>query len=48
MCCTDFSKAFDKVSHKKLIYKLTAYGVRGRMLSWVKAFLKGRRQCESD
>jgi hypothetical protein len=42
---TDFSKAFDKVSHKKLIYKLTAYGVRGRMLSWVEAFLKGRRQC---
>ena len=42
---TDFSKAFDKVSHKKLIHKLKAYGVLGKMLDWVKAFLSGRKQC---
>ena len=42
---TDFEKAFDKVSHKKLIIKLRAYGIRGKLLEWVKGFLKGRRQC---
>ena len=40
----DFSKAFDKVNHEKLIYKLHGYGVRGRTLSWIKAFLNGRSQ----
>lgn len=42
---TDFSKAFDKVSHNKLIYKLERYGVKGSMLKWIKSFLSGRRQC---
>ena len=43
----DFSKAFDKVNHvnhEKLIYKLHGYGVRGRTLSWIKAFLNGWSQ----
>lgn len=40
---TDFEKAFEKVSYKKLIIKLFAYGVRGRMLDWVKDFLSSRR-----
>ena len=40
----DFSKAFDKVNYEKLIYKLHGYGVRGRTLSWIKAFLNGRSQ----
>ena len=35
----DFRKAFDKVAHKKLISKLHFYGIRGKTLSWVKAFL---------
>ena len=42
---TDFSKAFDKVSHRKLLHKLKAYGVQGKMLSWIEAFLSGRKQC---
>jgi hypothetical protein len=42
---TDFAKAFDKVSHRKLIHKLEAYGVKGAMLGWIVAFLKGRKQC---
>ena len=40
----DFSKAFDKVNHEKLIYKLHGYGIRGRTLSWIKAFLNGKSQ----
>ena len=36
----DFSKAFDKVSHEKLIHKLHNYGVKGNTLSWIKSFLK--------
>ena len=34
----DFSKAFDKVAHEKLIQKLHHYGIRGDTLKWIKAF----------
>ena len=40
----DFSKAFDKVSHAKLIDKLHHYGIQGKTNSWVKAFLTDRSQ----
>ena len=40
----DFQKAFDKVPHKRLLKKLWAYGIRGKIHSWVKYFLKGRTQ----
>ena len=40
----DFSKAFDKVAHEKLIQKLHHYGVRGDTLKWIKAFLDNRKQ----
>ena len=40
----DFSKAFDKVSHARLIYKLGWYGIRGSALAWIKEFLAGRTQ----
>ena len=40
----DFSKAFDTVPHKRLLLKLEAYGVRGKLLRWVEAFLSKRRQ----
>ena len=40
----DFSKAFDKVSHNKLIYKLHQLGVRGRNLAWIRGFLSDRSQ----
>ena len=35
----DFSKAFDKVAHEKLISELHFYGIRGKTLSWVKDIL---------
>ena len=35
----DFSKAFDKVSHQKLLLKLHRYGIRGSTLKRIQAFL---------
>ena len=35
----DFSKALDKVSHSKLIWKLHNYGIRSNVLNWIGAFL---------
>ena len=40
----DFSKAFDKVNHSKLLWKLNQYGIRGHVLDWVRAFLGSRSQ----
>lgn len=40
----DFCKAFDSVVHSKLIYKLEALGIRGKLLLWVAAFLSDRTQ----
>jgi len=40
----DFAKAFDRVPHDRLLLKLDSYGVRGRTLEWIKAFLKDRTQ----
>lgn len=38
----DFSKAFDRVPHRRLISKLDHLGVRGNLLSWISAFLSNR------
>ena len=40
----DFSKAFDKVAHSRLLYKLNYYGIRGNLLNWLNSFLHGRSQ----
>jgi len=40
----DFSKAFDKVPHQRLLAKLQHYGVRGQLLEWISDFLIGRTQ----
>ena len=41
----DFSKAFDKVSHTKLLFKLHQRWITRNNLSWIKAFLLGRSRC---
>jgi len=40
----DYAKAFDSVVHKKLIYKLSCYGVCEMVLTWIKNFLSERVQ----
>ena len=35
----DLSKAFDKVSHKRLLCKLNYYGIRGHLFTWLQSFL---------
>ena len=40
----DFRKAFDSVSHSKLIFKLSLYNIRGNLLKWITAFLTDRSQ----
>jgi hypothetical protein len=38
----DFSKAFDTVSHDKLLHKLEQYGIKGNIHSWLTNFLSTR------
>ena len=40
----DISKAFDKVRHDLLISKLRDAGLRGKLLDWLHAYLRDRRQ----
>ena len=40
----DFAKAFDKVPHGRLATVLTAHGIGGDVLAWVKEWLTGRSQ----
>ncbi len=40
----DFSKAFDKVPHKRLLHKLKQLGIRGNTLKWIESFLSDRTQ----
>ena len=38
----DFSKAFDKAPHRRLLHKLNYYGVRGHTINWIESFLSYR------
>ena len=40
----DFRKAFDLVSHRHLIYKMSKYGISGQVLNWIESFLHQRTQ----
>ena len=40
----DFSKAFDKISHSKLIYVLSHYKINSTIINWIKNYLHDRTQ----
>ena len=40
----DFAKAFDKVPHRRLLYKLDYNGIRGSTHKWITSWLSGRFQ----
>ena len=35
----DFCKAFDKIPHRRLLKKFEKYGIKGKLLNWIKDFL---------
>ena len=39
-----FAKAFDKVPHRRLLYKLDYYGIRGSTHNWITSWLSGHFQ----
>ena len=44
MILLDFSKAFDKVPHQRLLLKVSHCGIAGIVFAWIKDFLHGRTQ----
>ena len=44
MVFLDVSKAFEKVWHKGLFFKLRKMGIRGNLLNWLKDYMSGRHQ----
>ena len=44
MVFCDVSKAFDRVWHKGLIFKLRQYGIDGDLLNWILDYLDDRKQ----
>ena len=38
-------KAFDKVPHKRLLYKIKKYGIVGNIHGWIESSLSNRTQC---
>jgi exonuclease III len=41
----DFSRAFDSIVFAKLTVKLGYYGIEGKLLAWITAFLHNHTQC---
>ena len=43
-CLFDVSKAFDRVWHKGLLFKLRQNGIDGNLFEWLSSYLSQRRQ----
>ena len=41
---SDFQKAFDKVPHQRLLFKLKAHGICNYVINWIEKWLTHRRQ----
>lgn len=41
---SDYVKAFDSVTHRRLLSKLESYGIKNQVLTWVENFLTRRSQ----
>jgi hypothetical protein len=41
----DITKAFDSVSHDKLLNQLTTLNIKDKELNWFRSYLENRRQC---
>ena len=44
MIYLDFSKAFDRVSHAKLLYVLYSFKINTKIINWIKDYLSNRKQ----
>ena len=40
----DYAKAFDTVPHRRLLYKLSKYGINPKAVSWIENFLGNQTQ----
>ena len=40
----DFQKAFDKVPHQRLIFKLKSHGMGNSIINWIEQWLTDRKQ----
>ena len=40
----DFQNAFDKVPHRRLMHKLRAHGIGGKVWNWIRDWRSGREQ----
>ena len=40
----DFQKAFDKVPHQRLLFKLKAHGIGNDVINWIEKWRTHRRQ----
>ena len=44
MVFCDISKAFDKVWHRGLLFKLRQNGIKGNLLCWIENYLSSRKE----
>ena len=44
VACLDFSKAFDKVPHNRLINKIKVHGIGSFVANWIESWLSDRYQ----